>query len=233
MLPSVDMAGAARSRTGRTARSGPRRAPRPEDRQRDAQRTRQRILQAAVEEFSAKGFAGARVAEIAKRADVNAQLITYYFDGKQGLYDALRESWASSESTFATPDQPFSAVVRAYLDAVLDRPDLSRLLVWQALDGPSEDAERAQAEQVRHTVEDIQRRQRSGELTADFDAEVILVVLWAAAMAPVTIPHVIRGAFSNDLATPTARASYASQLERLFANPTPTTAGGRQRTPKR
>ncbi len=223
------MAGA-RSTTGRSA---PRRAPRPEERQRDAERTRQRILEAAVEEFSAKGFAGARVAEIAKRADVNAQLITYYFGGKQGLYDALRENWAASESTFATPDQPFGAVVRAYLDTALDRPDLTRLLVWQALDGSPQDAERAQAEQIRQAVADIRRRQQAGELTEDFDPEVILAVVWAAAMAPVTIPHVIRAAFNDDLATPTARARYASQLEQLFATPAPTRHSGTPRTTKR
>ncbi len=44
----------------------------PKARLRDAERTRQRILDAALSEFSEKGFAGARVRGIAERAGVNA-----------------------------------------------------------------------------------------------------------------------------------------------------------------
>jgi TetR/AcrR family transcriptional regulator len=174
-------------------------------------------MEAAAEEFSARGFAGARVAEIAKHAGVNAQLITYYFGGKRGLFDALRETWATAASTFASPEQPFSAVVRGYVDAVLDRPELSRLLVWQALDAP-EGPDPAQAEQIRQAVEDIRHRQQAGELTSDFDPETILVVIWAATMAPASIPHVIHAAFGKNFAAHTARTRYASQLARLFTS---------------
>ena len=51
-----------------------------------------------IAEFSAKGFAGARVSEIAARAGVNQQLIAYYFDGKQGLLVTTAgpdDSWAA------------------------------------------------------------------------------------------------------------------------------------------
>jgi AcrR family transcriptional regulator len=34
-----------------------------------------------------------RTADIATRAGVNPQLISYYFDGKQGLLDELRRRW--------------------------------------------------------------------------------------------------------------------------------------------
>src|SRR5205807_7119066 len=63
-----------------------RRAPAPGERQQDADRSRRLLLAAALEEFAAKGFAGARVQEIAARAGVNKQLINYYFDSKEGLY---------------------------------------------------------------------------------------------------------------------------------------------------
>lgn len=168
-------------------------------------------------EFSAKGFAGARVAEIAQRAGVNAQLITYYFDGKQGLYDALREGWAAAQGGFAKPDQPFAKAVRAYCEAVLDRPNESRLLIWQALDDRPDVVEPGQAEQVRNAVSDIRRRQQIGEISDDFDAETILVVLWAAAMAPVTIPRVVQAAFETEPSGPALRDRYATQLEQLFA----------------
>lgn len=50
------------------------------------------LITAAVAEFSRKGFAGARVDEIAGSAGVNKQLVYHYFDSKQGLYLAALES---------------------------------------------------------------------------------------------------------------------------------------------
>ena len=58
-------------------------------RERNPDRSRERLLAAAVEEFSAKGFAGARVEAIAQRAGLNKQLISHYFGGKDGLYRAV------------------------------------------------------------------------------------------------------------------------------------------------
>jgi AcrR family transcriptional regulator len=51
--------------------------------------TRGRILKAAEQEFSAKGFDGARVDQIAAAAQVNKALIYYYFGSKQKILDAL------------------------------------------------------------------------------------------------------------------------------------------------
>ena len=192
----------------------PRRAPLPDARQRDAERSRQRILDAAVEEFSSKGFAGARVADIASRAGVNAQLIAYYFGGKQGLYDTLRDRWVSTESVFANPNQPFGAMLGAFLDTVCDHPSWARLLVWQALSDGSEPA--TPLARVTNALDDIRRRQESGELTKEFDPETILVVLWAAVMAPVTIPQVIHEVYGADLDVMALRTRYASQLGKLF-----------------
>lgn len=208
-----------RSRTAgsRTEARSPRRAPAPDDRQRDAERSRQRIVAAAADEFAAKGFAGARVADIAGRAGVNAQLITYYFGGKQGLYATLRKAWESDESVFAAPDQPFPAVVGAYIDAINEHPSWARLLVWQALgDGSERYTESSRVARVGKAVEDIRRRQQIGELTEKLDPETILIVLWSAAMAPITMPQVIQEAFGADLDSDEFKSRYASQLKQLF-----------------
>jgi TetR/AcrR family transcriptional regulator len=206
-----------RSAQSRPETRAPRRTPAPDERQRDAERSRNRILEAAVEEFSNKGFAGARVAEIAAKAGINSQLIAYYFGGKQGLYDTLRARWESTEAVFAASDQPFTSVVGSYLDAVCEHPSWARLLVWQALGDESERGTGASKSQsLAEAVDDVRRRQESGELTKGFDPEVILVVLWSAVMAPVTMPQVIQDAFGADLDSTDFRKRYASQIKRLF-----------------
>lgn len=194
----------------------PRRAPDPDQRQRDADRSRERILAAAAEEFAAHGFAGARVANIAARAGVNQQLISYYFGGKRGLYDALQERWLTEEAVIADPTLPIDKVIAGYFNAAASHAMHARLLLWQALgDVPSGSAAQQQAE-IGQVVADLRRRQRDGELTSEYDVEFILVVIWAATMAPVALPHVIRGAYGAEPDSDSYRDRFLPQLLRLF-----------------
>jgi AcrR family transcriptional regulator len=59
---------------------------------RDPERTRAAILAAAVKEFTEKGYGGARVDAIARRAGANKRMIYHYFGDKDGLYLAVLES---------------------------------------------------------------------------------------------------------------------------------------------
>src|SRR5215468_9923266 len=64
-------------------------------------RTQERILAAALREFSEKGFAGARVDRIARRARVNKRMLYHYFGNKESLFREIlarkvreRAAWA-------------------------------------------------------------------------------------------------------------------------------------------
>ncbi len=81
---------------GRPARtrasSQPRRRGRPPGRPpRDdmASDKRERILDAAEAQFSAHGFWGVTIREVAEQARVDTALLHYYFDTKRGLFDAV------------------------------------------------------------------------------------------------------------------------------------------------
>ena len=56
---------------------------------RGGEATKHRILKVAEKIFAEKGFAGARIDEIARAAQVNKALIYYYFENKQSLLDEL------------------------------------------------------------------------------------------------------------------------------------------------
>lgn len=58
---------------------------------RDPQRSRAAILQAARDEFAARGLAGARMDRIAQSAGLNKRLIYYYFNSKDDLFQAVLE----------------------------------------------------------------------------------------------------------------------------------------------
>src|SRR5262245_17558729 len=49
---------------------------------------RSQLLKSASKLFAKKGFNGVTVREIASRARVNLSLVSYYFEGKEGLYRA-------------------------------------------------------------------------------------------------------------------------------------------------
>ncbi|MGO4888732.1 forespore capture DNA-binding protein RefZ [Anaerobacillus sp. MEB173] len=52
-------------------------------------KTKQKVVDAAVALFNVQGYNGTSIREIAKRADVNPALVSYYFGGKKGLLETL------------------------------------------------------------------------------------------------------------------------------------------------
>jgi AcrR family transcriptional regulator len=58
---------------------------------RDPEGTRRRILLAAAEEFATGGLFGARVDQIARRAETNERMLYYYFGSKEQLFTAVLE----------------------------------------------------------------------------------------------------------------------------------------------
>lgn len=195
--------------------SKPRRSPKPQERQRDPERTRQLILDAASAEFAAHGYAGARIDAIATRAGVNKQLISYYFDGKEGLFQAMSEAWWKRESELTSPDMPFSEQLRRYALEALHNPDSVRLMAWGGLQytGPESDLDHApRSERLRGGVDELRALQAAGRLPAEVDPACLLVMLMAAAMATTTLPHVIEGVSGVDPRSPEFIDHYADQV---------------------
>jgi AcrR family transcriptional regulator len=59
---------------------------------RDPVAARARLLQAAVDEFSAHGYSGARTERIAQSAGTNIRMLYHYFGGKDDLYVVVLET---------------------------------------------------------------------------------------------------------------------------------------------
>lgn len=195
----------------------PRRAPSSDERGKAAERTRRRILEAAVKEFGAKGYAGARTAGIAARAGVNQQLISYYFGGKKGLLDALREQWSATEKRRVNEESTYEQTLATYLDATLDHPEWARLVIWRALgDLPDDDDDGgAVRERTRTAVERVRRRQENGEISADLDPAFVLLLSYVLTFAPISIPDHVEGITGFEPLSPDYRAWVQEQLIKL------------------
>jgi TetR/AcrR family transcriptional regulator len=193
----------------------PRRSPAREERQRDPERTRQRILDAAAAEFGAHGYAGARIRAIAARAGVNQQLVSYYFNGKDGLYQAMSQQWQQRQRELAPPGTPMPEQLRRFALEVLRSPEGIRVFAWSGLQytGPDNDPDSASRTQLlTDSVNELRALQQSGRLPAEVDPACLLVMLMAAAMATTTLPHVIEGVCGADPRSPELVEHFADQI---------------------
>jgi AcrR family transcriptional regulator len=193
----------------------PRRSPRGPDRKRDPERTRERLLEAALVEFGEYGFAGARISAIAKRAGVNQQLISYYFDGKEGLFQALHGRWRDVSAQASAPDRPLADVVAEFLRLNVEYRPWARMLIWGALadQGAGPDDEPF----FLGMVDDLRRRQQAGEIAADLDPAHLMLLLFGAVLAPTVVPQIARQFTGLDPESPEFQAAYQAQLKLVIA----------------
>jgi AcrR family transcriptional regulator len=127
-----------------------RRAGVPRRRQRSpAGDSRSRILAAAAIEFAARGFAGAGVDRIARRAGLNKAMIYYHFTDKAALYrEVLRDMFrapgqrvSAIVSGSSSPEQKIRAFIVALVEEALQRAHFPGILLRElAEDGRHLDA---------------------------------------------------------------------------------------------
>ena len=205
---------------GHAMAAASRRSPGPEARQRDPDRTRAALLDAAMEEFASKGRAGARVSAIAERAGVNKQLISYYFGGKQGLYDALLQRWYEEEEDFADPAVTLGEVARRYLEAGVSTPELHKMFVRESID---EDVSTIPYEPDSHELVDMRRRQDEGEIGPDLDPAYVLLALQGMVVAGIVFPRDVKRFLGLDPGSPEFLEHAGDQIlkivRRLAADP--------------
>jgi AcrR family transcriptional regulator len=94
--------------------------------QRRAEDRPREICAAALEVFAEKGFAAAKLDEIAQRAGVSKGTLYLYFKDKEDLFravvrSAIAPNIAAVTSTISSSDAPFPEVVRMFLSAFAER----------------------------------------------------------------------------------------------------------------
>ena len=109
------------------------------ERKRDPDRTKASILAAAVHEFSQRGYEGARVDAITKRAKINKRMLYHYFGGKDGLYlavlegryAAIRSAEAELDLTHRQPVEGMRDLIHFTWSYFLDHPEFLSILATE------------------------------------------------------------------------------------------------------
>jgi AcrR family transcriptional regulator len=107
----------------------------------DSVLTKARILNTAEKLFSEKGYDGARVDDIAKRAGVNKALIYYYFKSKDEILDALftsamRDVIALIEQTYADfqlDDEELERIFSVLVDLISRKKNIIKVMLMESL----------------------------------------------------------------------------------------------------
>lgn len=150
---------------------------------RNAEATKERILDAAMDEFSSYGIAGARVDRIAKNAGCNKNLIYIYFENKETLFTTVLEKNLSrvyEEIDFTPEDLPGYAV--RVFDFAMTHPKLFRLMAWSGLEQKAGNlTERASVQEKK--LKEINNAQDSGLVGNTFTPGFLMTAIMSLATA--------------------------------------------------
>ena len=187
---------------------------------RNPERSRERILAAALKEFAAKGFAGARVDCIARRAAINKRMLYHYFGNKEGLFKAVlrrkiteRQAWAETLSGDPAESLAF------WFEAACHDTDWVRLLEWEALqeaDGRVID-EKNRCTSTARGIERIRQRQARGQISAEFDPRHVMLTMRSLTMFPAAFPQLTRLIVGRPISDPKFQKERAEFLRRFAA----------------
>ncbi len=183
-------------------------------------RSRERILSAALKEFAAKGFAGARVDAIARRANINKRMLYHYFGDKEELFKAVlrrkigeRQTWAEALSGDPEETLPF------WFEAACNDVDWVRLFQWEALQGNWQKVidEKERLESTAQGLERIRQRQERGQISPELDPRHVMLTMRSLTMFPVAFPQLTRLITGKSVFDPEFQKERAEFLKKFAA----------------
>ena len=162
---------------------------------RNPQLTQQRILEAALQEFAAKGFAGARVDVIARRARINKRMLYHYFGDKEGLFrEVLRRKIAERSAWLASAPEDLSERLPAWFQLACRDREWVQLLEWEALHWGDKKVidEEMRVEIVNRAVDRVREQQAKGLIDPNLDPGQFLLSMMALSAYPFAFPQMVR-----------------------------------------
>jgi len=177
-------------------------------------------LNAALKEFSARGFAGARVDEIARRAKANKRMLYHYFQDKEGLFRAVLRDKIKSRLGQVEAQAPVADMVSMlpeWFQQNCQDGDWVRLLAWESLQTLNDRVldEPARAKLVRQGVAKIKAKQSAGVLRVDVSPFHLLLAKISLAMFPMAMPQVARLILGKPPHDPKFQQEYSVFLQKM------------------
>jgi AcrR family transcriptional regulator len=192
----------------------------PPRRRRAPERTRADILEAAIAEFSEKGFDGGRVDDIAARTQTTKRMIYYYFGGKEQLYAAvlermyggMRDAEAAQSLDALPPLDALRRMVEVTFDHHAAHPEFVRLVsvenIHEARNVAASPTIRARnAAVIGALTALITRGEAAGVFRKGLDALDLHILISSFCFYRVSNRHTLLAIYGRDLRTPESIAA--------------------------
>jgi AcrR family transcriptional regulator len=187
---------------------------------RDPERTRERILSAALREFAANGFAGARVDAIARRAAINKRMLYHYFGNKKHLFrEVLRRKIAERQSSAEGLSGDPAESLPFWFKLSCKDADWVRLLEWEALQDADKKLIDGSSRRVLaiRSVNRIRQQQDLGYLAREFEPRHLLLAMRSLTIFPLAFPQLTRLITGQPVSDPHFQKKYAEFLKKFAA----------------
>jgi AcrR family transcriptional regulator len=194
-------------------------------RQRDAVRTKREILEVATREFAERGYAGARVDEIAAQMRTTKRMIYYYFGGKEQLYVAVLEAAysriRSAEREAEVDHLEPRAAIRRLAELTFDHheanPDFIRLVSIENVHRAEHIAKFSTFGHLNSPAIELigrilERGRAEGIFRRDVDAVDVHMLISSFCVFRVANRHTFGTIFDRDLLDPDRREHYRAML---------------------
>ena len=185
-----------------------------------SQATREAILAAALEEFSERGFQGARMENIATRCGRNKALIYRHFKNKKGLFHATVKAQFDKRENIraAVPNNLGEAL--AYWFTLTDQdPHFMRLITHEALNyegGPIIEEAFREAYYQRQ-IDAVSAFKQRGQVPQELEDAYLFMALTSMITFPTTFPQIVKLMTGKEHDDPTFRQGYTDFLKKLAA----------------
>jgi TetR/AcrR family transcriptional regulator len=187
-----------------------------------SERTRAAILETAAQVFAEKGYAAARLEDVAAGVGIRRASLVYYFRDKRELYDVvlsdiLGELLDRYQTVLREPaplPQRIEAIVDAWVGYVAERPAVARLLLWEAADGSQDRVFTAAghgAAVVSALTGAIQEGQRQGLFHPIDPVHFIFTIIGATVFFVAAMPRMVPD-WPFDPLSPAQLAAHRTQL---------------------
>ncbi|MPZ80340.1 MAG: TetR family transcriptional regulator [Actinophytocola sp.] len=195
------------------------------ERTRDAGRTRAEIIDVATRDFADKGYAGARVDEIAAKMSTTKRMIYYYFGNKEQLYvEVLEHAYAGIRAIEQKLDiehlDPVDAM-RQLAELTFDHheshPDFIRLVSIENIDHAEHMARSTALSGLANPALDVlarilDRGHAAGVFRGGVDPLDIHMVISSFCVFRIANRHTFQAIFKRDMLDPERRAQHRTLL---------------------
>ena len=195
---------------------------------RDPDGTRQRLLKVARQQFAEKGFAGARVDEIARKAGINKQALYYYFGSKEDLFREALESgyrqFRERDRSIDVLNKPPREALAELIGGTFDDLSHSRELISMVMDENLHKGRHLNSLRVREINAPLlkslrallARGEREGVFRTGVDLEDFYISLMSLSIFPFSHVYTLSASMGRNLRTASAMRKRRAQIINLL-----------------